>query len=151
MARIVGLQAYTEHIYTWRYVLRNARYKWRNVRPKKKKKKRKKNVCVWSWKQLGMVGQNNILFCQNILFIRWCQNWEAVRKNNMKYYWLYDQYYHTTDRYMGKTMGHEIQPVQMPGPTYHKSQMSHPDQIHTSRHCLRISPLRQISGHYNLR
>ena len=48
-------------------------------------------------------------------------------------------------------MGHELQPVQMPGPTYHKSQMSHPDQIHTSWHCLRISPLRQISGRYNLR
>ena len=48
-------------------------------------------------------------------------------------------------------MGHELQPVQMPGPTYHKSQMIHPDQIHTSRHCLRISPLRQISGRYNLR
>ena len=29
---------------------------------------------------------------------------------------------------MGTTMGHELQPVQMPGPTYHKSQMSHPDQ-----------------------
>ena len=29
--------------------------------------------------------------------------------------------------------------------------MSHPDQIHTSRHCFRISPLRQISGRYNLR
>ena len=48
-------------------------------------------------------------------------------------------------------MGHELQPVQMPGTTYYKSQMSHPDQIHTSRHCLRISPLRQISGRYNLR
>ena len=45
-----------------------------------------------------------------------------------------------------KTIGHELQPVQMPGPTYHKSQMSHPDQIHTSRHCLRICPLCQISG-----
>ena len=52
---------------------------------------------------------------------------------------------------MGTTMGHELQPVQMSGPTYHKSQMSHPDQIHTSRHCLRISLLRQISGRYNLR
>ena len=48
-------------------------------------------------------------------------------------------------------MGHELQPIQMPGPTYHKSQMSHPGQIHTSRHCLRISPCRQISGRYNLR
>ena len=37
-------------------------------------------------------------------------------------------------------MGHELQPVQMSGSTYHKSQMSHLDQIHTSRHCLRISP-----------
>ena len=27
-----------------------------------------------------MVGRNNILFCQNILFGRWFQNWEAVRK-----------------------------------------------------------------------
>ena len=27
-----------------------------------------------------MVGWNYILFCQNILFSRWCQNWEAVRK-----------------------------------------------------------------------
>ena len=48
-------------------------------------------------------------------------------------------------------MGHELQPVQMPGPTYHKSQIFHPDQIHTSRYCLRISPLRQIFGRYNLR
>ena len=47
--------------------------------------------------------------------------------------------------------GHELQPVQMSGPTYHKSQMPHPDKIHTSRHCLRISPHRQISGRYNLR
>ena len=54
-------------------------------------------------------------------------------------------------RNIGKTMGHELQPIQMPGPTYHKSQMSHPDQIHTSWHCLRISPLRQLSGRYNLR
>ena len=30
---------------------------------------------------------------------------------------------------MGTKMGHEFQPVQMPGPTYHKSQMSHPDQV----------------------
>ena len=28
-------------------------------------------------------------------------------------------------------MGHELHPVQIPGPTYHKSQMSHPDHIHT--------------------
>ena len=48
-------------------------------------------------------------------------------------------------------LGHELQPVQESGPTYHKSQMSHPDQIHTSRHCLRISPLCQKSGRYNLR
>ena len=47
-------------------------------------------------------------------------------------------------------MGQELQPVQMLGLTYYKSQMSHPDQIHTSWHCLRISPLCQISGHYNL-
>ena len=43
----------------------------------------KKNICVFqvsSKKKLGMVGRNNILFCQNILFGRWCQNWEAVRK-----------------------------------------------------------------------
>ena len=40
-------------------------------------------ICVFqvsSWKKLGMVGRNNNLFCQNILFSRWCQNWEAVRK-----------------------------------------------------------------------
>ena len=43
-------------------------------------------------------------------------------------------------RKMGTTMGHELQPVQMTGPTYHKSQMSHPDQIHTSWHCLRTVP-----------
>ena len=43
-------------------------------------------------------------------------------------------------------MGHELQPVQMPGPTYHKSQMSHPDQIHTLRHCLRISPSAKYLG-----
>ena len=54
-------------------------------------------------------------------------------------------------RHIRKTMGHGLQPVQMPGPTYYKSQMSHPDQIHTSRHCLRTSPLRQKSGRYNLR
>ena len=74
---------------------------WLKVRKKKKKKKKKKyiyiyiyiyiyniyTVCVFQvsgWKKktnkLGMVGRNNILFCQNILFSRWCQNWEAVRK-----------------------------------------------------------------------
>ena len=31
-------------------------------------------------KKLGMVGRNNILFCQNILFSMWCQNCEAARK-----------------------------------------------------------------------
>ena len=40
-------------------------------------------VCVFQvsgWKKLGMVGRNNILFCQNSLLSRWCQNLEAVRK-----------------------------------------------------------------------
>ena len=32
-----------------------------------------------------------------------------------------------------------------------RAKMSHPDQIHTSWHWLRISPLRQIFGRYNLR
>ena len=54
-------------------------------------------------------------------------------------------------RNMGTTMGHELQPVQMPGPAYHKSPMSHLDRIPTSRRCPRNSPLRQISGRYNLR
>ena len=51
----------------------------------------------------------------------------------------------------GKKMGHELQPVQIPGPTYYKNQMSHRDQIYTSWHCPRISPLRQTFGCYNLR
>ena len=46
--------------------------------------KAKKNIYVCfrfqAEKKLGMVGRNNILFCQNILFSRWCQNCEAVRK-----------------------------------------------------------------------
>ena len=33
---------------------------------------------------------------------------------------------------MGKKMGHELQPAQMPGPIYYKNQMSHRDQIYTS-------------------
>ena len=47
-------------------------------------------------------------------------------------------------------MGNELQSVEMPGPLYYKNQMSHPDQIYTSWHCPRISPLRQIFGSYNL-
>ena len=49
-------------------------------------------------------------------------------------------------------MGYELQPVQTLGPTYHKSQISHPDQIRTctSQHCHRISTLCQITGRYNL-
>ena len=45
----------------------------------------------------------------------------------------------------GKRWPHELQSVQ-----YYKSQMSRPDQIHTSWHCLRISLLHQISRRYNL-
>ena len=63
-----------------------------NLRPKK-------NICVFQisgWNKLGMVGQNNILFCQNILFSR-CQNCEAVRKTTWDI--DYDQYCNTTDRY----------------------------------------------------
>ena len=37
-------------------------------------------------------------------------------------------------------MGHELQPVQMPGPTYYKNQLSHPDQKYISWHCSRINP-----------
>ena len=42
----------------------------------------KKYMCVSGFrlKKLGMVEWNNISFCQNILFSRWCQNCEAVRK-----------------------------------------------------------------------
>ena len=43
-------------------------------------------------------------------------------------------------------MGHELQPVQVSGPTYHKSQRSHPDQINTSRRCLRIVPSAKYLG-----
>ena len=44
-------------------------------------------------------------------------------------------------------MGHKLQPVQRPGPTYHKSQMSCPDRIHNSRHCLGafLGPLHSVS------
>ena len=51
-------------------------------------------------KKLGMVGRNNILFCQNILFSRSLVMSElgSSEKNNMKYC-LYDQYYKMTDRY----------------------------------------------------
>ena len=42
--------------------------------------KKKTYVCFrfQAEKKLGMVGRNNILFCQNILFSRWCC--EAVSK-----------------------------------------------------------------------
>ena len=60
----------------------------------------KKYMCVsgFKLKKLGMAGRNNILFCQNILFSRWYQYWEAVRKTTWN---TIDsiQYYHTTDRY----------------------------------------------------
>ena len=68
-------------------------------------------MCVSGFrlKKLGMVGQNNILFCQNILFSKSLVMSElgSSEKNNMKYC-LYDKYYKTTDRYemhINKTLG----------------------------------------------
>ena len=83
LAVILTEAMYLDHRHPFRqkksYFGQNVTYNVFVLRPKKNV-----HVCVFQvsgWKKkLGMVGRNNILFCQNILFSRWCQNCEAVRK-----------------------------------------------------------------------
>ena len=88
-------QAWKVLLFSWEYqeiktvLLCSFKTRFWIIRPKK-------YICVFQvsgWKKLGMVGRNNILFCQKVMS-------ELGRsERNKRRYWLYDQYYNTADRY----------------------------------------------------